>query len=91
MVKLVNWVDVMCSTLQVVGSQENRKRPQVSGGGSQFSIDELLRQDDKKSKFEADSKSISVGEVEPGDGEVISEDVTVKEEMEPKTAVSQNQ
>ena len=38
---------------------QSRKRP-----GNQFSIDELLRQDDKKGKFETDSKSISVAEVD---------------------------
>ena len=41
---------------------ESRKRQR---GGGQFSIDELLRQDDKKSKFEADAKSVSVDEAEP--------------------------
>ena len=40
-------------------SRDTRKRP-----GNQFSIDELLRQDDKKGKFEADSKSVSVAEVD---------------------------
>ena len=40
-------------------SRDTRKRP-----GNQFSIDELLRQDDKKGKFESDSKSISVAEVD---------------------------
>ena len=40
-------------------SQQARKRT-----GSQFSIDELLRQDDKRGKFESDSKSISVDEVD---------------------------
>ena len=34
-------------------------------GSSQFSIDELLRHDDKKSKYESDSKSVSVDEAEP--------------------------
>ena len=41
---------------------ESRKRQRAGG---QFSIDELLRQDDKKSKFEADAKSVSVDEAEP--------------------------
>ena len=43
--------------------QEQRKRP-----GAQFSIDELLKHDDKRSRFEADSKSLAVtfDEVEPG-------------------------
>ena len=67
----------------------------MTGGGAQFSIDELLRQDDKRSKFETDSKSISVGEVEPREGEedevdVSSEEVTIKEEMEIKETTSQH-
>ena len=32
--------------------------------GGQFSIDELLRHDDKKSRYESDAKSISVDEVD---------------------------
>ena len=86
------------SPLQVTGPQENKKRQRATGGGAQFSIDELLRQDDKRSKFETDSKSISVGEVEPREGEehevdVSSEDVsdvTIKEEMEIKATSQQD-
>ena len=83
------------SPLQVTGPQENKKRPRATGGGAQFSIDELLRQDDKRSKFETDSKSISVGEVEPREGEedevdVSSEDVTIKEEKEIKATSQQD-
>ena len=83
------------SPLQVAGPQENKKRTRATGGGAQFSIDELLRQDDKRSKFETDSKSISVGEVEPREGEedevdVSSEDVTIKEEMEIKATSQQD-
>ena len=67
--------------MQAGGAQEARKRGRVSGGGSQFSIDELLRQDDKRSRFEADSKSVSVGEgeVEPEEEE---EDVDVSNDLE---------
>ena len=56
----------------------------------------MFRQDDKRSKFETDSKSISVGEVEPRDGEeetevdVSSEEVTVKEEREVNDTPSQD-
>ena len=56
----------------------------------------MFRQDDKRSKFETDSKSISVGEVEPRDGEeetevdVSSEEVTVKEEREVQETPSQD-
>ena len=42
--------------------EETRKRQRT---GSQFSIDELLKHDDKRSKFEADSKSSPFDEVEP--------------------------
>ena len=35
-----------------------------------FSIDELLRHDDKKSKFETDSKSISVDEVDDNEEDI---------------------
>ena len=81
--------------MQVAGPQENKKRTRATGGGAQFSIDELLRQDDKRSKFETDSKSISVGEVEPREGEedevdVSSEDVTIKEEKEIKATSQQD-
>ena len=41
--------------------EETRKRQRT---GSQFSIDELLKHDDKRSKFEADSKSSPFDEVE---------------------------
>ena len=37
----------------------------------------MFRQDDKRSKFETDSKSISVGEVEPRDGEEEDTEVDV--------------
>ena len=59
-------------------SQENqsRKRP-----GNQFSIDELLRQDDKKGKFETDSKGISVAEVDEND-DTNNDSLTVKLESE---------
>ena len=53
-------------------SQEVKKRT-----ASQFSIDELLRQDDKKGKFETDSKSISVDEVDDNE-ETNDEAVRVK-------------
>ena len=80
--------------LQAGGAQEARKRGRVSGGGAQFSIDELLRQDDKRSRFEADSKSVSVGEgeVEPEEEEEEEGDVSnyleaeVKQEMEMEAA-----
>ena len=78
--------------LQAGGGQEARKRGRVSGGGSQFSIDELLRQDDKRSRFEADSKSVSVGEGEVGPEEEEEVDVSndleaeVKQEMEMEAA-----
>ena len=45
-------------------SQDNQARDTRKRPGNQFSIDELLRQDDKKGKFEADSKSVSVAEVD---------------------------
>ena len=63
--------------LQSGGGQEARKR-----GGAQFSIDELLRQDDKRSRFEADSKSVSVGEGEVGPEEEEEEDVDVSNDLE---------
>ena len=79
--------------LQAGGGQEARKRGRVSGGGSQFSIDELLRQDDKRSRFEADSKSVSVGEGEVGPEEEEEEvdvsndlEAEVKQEMEMEAA-----
>ena len=70
--------------LQAGGAQEARKRGRVSGGGSQFSIDELLRQDDKRSRFEADSKSVSVGEGEvgPEEEEEEEEEVDVSNDLE---------
>ena len=43
-------------------AEETRKRQRK---GSQFSTDELLKHDDKRSKFEADSKSSPFDEVEP--------------------------
>ena len=45
--------------------EETRKRQRT---GSQFSIDELLKHDDKRSKFEVDSKSSPFDEVEPEPG-----------------------
>lgn len=61
---------------------ESRKRQRAGG---QFSIDELLRQDDKKSKFEVDAKSVSVDEAEPDkdheDLAVSNDDVKVKDEQ----------
>ena len=45
--------------------EETRKRQRT---GSQFSIDELLKHDDKRSKFEVDSKSTPFDEVEPEAG-----------------------
>ena len=46
---------------------ESRKR---CSGGAQFSIDELLRQDDKKSRFDTDSKSVSVDEVDDNEEDI---------------------
>ena len=53
------------------GTSQEKKRT------SQFSIDELLRQDDKKGRFETDSKSISVDEVDDNE-ESADEAVRVK-------------
>ena len=65
-------------------SQQGRKRT-----GSQFSIDELLRQDDKRGKFESDSKSISVDEVDDNE-QTNDEAVRVKlESNSPGTEKSQ--
>lgn len=56
------------------GTSQEKKRT-----ASQFSIDELLRQDDKKGRFETDSKSISVDEVDDTE-ESAEEAVRVKME-----------
>ena len=56
---------------------QSKKRP-----GNQFSIDELLRQDDKKGKFETDSKSISVAEVDENEETNHDDSPSVKLESE---------